>query len=323
LEISSTIIEEMMTSLADTRADLTEIVSGIQDAEGQRRLAEQIDNLLEQMVSLANTKHAGQYLFGGNDTGTAPYAVERLDGRIVSVTYQGSSEARRIDVAPAVNVEAYPVGDSVFRTDDREAPVFLGDTGAAAGTGTSSVRGDVWLTVTHDGSNYQISIDDGATFVTVPAGGDSNQAVTDSRTGQVLYVDTTGINATGTELVRVPGTYDLFGALMSLRDTLLNERGLSGQEVLEYVDRSVASVEEVRNRLVQADVSVGSRIGFLSTLESTLESMEFDTEDETTGLQEADVAQIAIDLARREVLYQMSLSVAGKLMSTSLLDFIG
>jgi flagellin-like hook-associated protein FlgL len=177
--------------------------------------------------------------------------------------------------------------------------------------------------VTHDGSNYQVSIDDGATFVTVPAGGDSNQAVTDSRTGQVLYVDTTGISATGVELVRVPGTYDLFGSLISLRDTLYNERGLSGNEVLEYVDQCVASVREVRNQLVQADVSIGSKIGFLSTLESTLQSMEFDTEDETTGLQEADVAQIAIDLARREVLYQMSLSVAGKLMSTSLLDFIG
>jgi flagellin-like hook-associated protein FlgL len=39
-------------------------------------------------------------------------------------------------------------------------------------------------------------------------------------------------------------------------------------------------------------------------------------------LQQADVAQIAIDLSREQVLYQMSLSVAGKLMTTSLLDFI-
>ena len=52
------------------------------------------------------------------------------------------------------------------------------------------------------------------------------------------------------------------------------------------------------------------------------ENMQFNTKDETTRLQEADIAQISIDLSRREVLYQMSLSVAGKLMSTSLLDFI-
>ncbi|GAG40756.1 unnamed protein product, partial [marine sediment metagenome] len=46
------------------------------------------------------------------------------------------------------------------------------------------------------------------------------------------------------------------------------------------------------------------------------------TEDEATRLQQADIAQIAIDLSRREVLYQMSLAVAAKLMSLSLLDYI-
>jgi len=322
LEITSTIIEDMAEALADTKANLTQIVSGVNDEEGQARIAEWINSTLEQMISLANTKHAGQYLFGGNDTGTAPYAVERENGMVTNVTYQGSDEARRIDVSAAVDVEGYWVGDEVFRVDDREDPIFLGETGAAAGTGTSNVCGDVWLTVTHDGSNYQISIDDGATFVTVPPGGDANQAVTDSRTGKILYVDTTGLNSTGVELVRVPGTYDVFGTLISLRDTLFNERGIPSSQVLSYVNQCVAAVEEVRNGLMQADVTTGSRIGFLDTLQRNLENMQFDTQDETTGLQEADIAQIAIDLSRREVLYQMSLSVAGKLMTTTLLDFI-
>ena len=322
LEITSTIIEDMAGALSDTRTNLTEIVGGVHDEEGQTRIAEWLNSTLEQMVSLANTKHAGQYLFGGSDTGTAPYAVERTGGMITNVTYQGSQDARHIDVSSAVNIEAYWVGDEVFRMDDREAPVFLGETGAAAGTGTSSVRGDVWLTVTHNGSNYEISIDDGATFVTVPAGGDANQAVPDSRTGRVLYVDTTGLSSTGADLVRVPGTYDVFGTLISLRDILLNDRGIPSRQVLSYVDECVAAVEEVRNGLMQADVSTGSKIGFLNTLKTNLENMQFDTQDEATGLQEADIAQIAIDLSRREVLYQMSLSVAGKLMTTTLLDFI-
>ena len=238
------------------------------------------------------------------------------------MTYQGSDESRSIDVAPGLDIEAYHVGDAIFRSDDRGEPVFLGQTGAAAGTGTSNVQGDVWLTVDHDGTNYRISIDDGASFVTVPAGGETNQAVTDSRTGRVLYVDTTGIHSTGVELVRVPGTYDVFGTLISLRDMLLNERGLSTTELQDYVDKGVAGVEEIRNLLVQAEVSTGSKVAFLDTLKKNLENMQFDTTDETTRLQEADIAQIAIDLSRREVLYQMSLSVAGKLMSTSLLDFI-
>ncbi len=322
LEISSTVMAEMISELANTRTQLTQIVGGIYDAEGQKRLAERLNDTLEQMVCLANTKHGNQYLFGGSNTVMAPYAVVREDGRIVQVTYQGSEETHRIDVAPGLDAEAYHVGDDIFRTDDRGAPVFLGQTGAAAGTGTSNVRGDVWLTVEHDGVNYRLSIDDGATFVTVPLGGDANQAVTDSRTGRVLYVDTTGIDRTGVELVRVPGTYDLFSTLISLRDMLVNERGLSNAEVLDYVDQGVGAVEEVRYLLVQANVSTGSKIGFLETLRRNLDDMQFGAQEDVTRLQEADVAQIAIDLSRREILYQMSLSVAGKLMTASLLDFI-
>ncbi len=323
LEISSTIIEDMASELAETRTLLTQIVGGIQDSEGQARIAEKINSTLEQVVSLANTKHASQYLFGGNNTSTPPYTVEREGGYITNVIYQGADEARRIDVASSVSIEGCHVGDDIFRSNDRETPVFSGTTGTKAGTGTSNVQGDVWLTVEHDGTDYRISIDDGATWVTVPAGGAVNQAVTDSRTGCVLYVDTTEISSTGQEMVRVPGTYDLFGTLIGIRDTLLNDRGLSYQDLLDTVDRAVAGVEEVRNLLTQADVSTGSKIGFLNTLNDTIENMQFDTEDEVTRLQEADISQIAIDLSRREVLYEMSLSVVGKLMSTSLLDFIG
>ncbi len=67
---------------------------------------------------------------------------------------------------------------------------------------------------------------------------------------------------------------------------------------------------------------MGARIGFLEQLKNSAENMKFGTQDETMMLQEADIAQIAIDISRQEILYQMSLSVAGSLMSLSLLDFI-
>jgi flagellar hook-associated protein 3 FlgL len=322
LELSSTVTSSMSSQLADVRTLLTQIVGGVYDANGRASIADKVDSALEQLVSLANTKQGSQYLFGGNNTDAAPYAVVRENGKITQVTYQGSQEARRVDVASGLDVEACQVGEEVFRSNDRAAPVFLSKTGAAAGTGTSSVQGDVWLTVDKDGDNYRISIDDGATFVTVPSGGDPNQAVTDSRTGRVLYVNTTGIDQTGVDLVRVPGTYDAFSTLISLRDMLLNKRGLDSQVLLNDVDECAANVEEVRNQLVQANVSTGSEIGFLNTLKQNLQDMQFNTQDQTTQLQEADVAQIAVDLSREQVLYQMSLSVAGKLMTTSLLDFI-
>jgi len=322
LEISSSIVEDMVSTISEEKVHLTQIVSGTYTQEGRERLAEEINDTLEQMVLLANTKHMGRYLFGGSNTRSAPFVVQRNNGEITNVVYQGSDEQLQVEVAPGVEFSSFYVGNDIFRSNSRSDPAFSGGTGAKTGTGTSNVRGDVWLTVTYDGSNYKLSIDDGATEVTVPSSGDiSNIAVTDS-TGQVLYVDATNINSTGVDMVRVPGTYDVFNTLISIRDILRNQRGLSDGKVAELINSSIESLEEVRNLLVERQVSMGAKIGFLDNLKDTLEEIKFDTEDEATTLQQADITQIAIDISRREVLYQVSLSVAAKLMSMSLLDFI-
>jgi len=324
LEISSTVIGNMMPTFAEARIRLSQILSGIYDEEGRKRTAEGINDILEQLVSLANTKHMGQYLFGGGDTASVPYAVERTDGEITSVTYQGSFDNRNVEVAPGVQASAFYVGDNLFHLSSRGEPVFLGDTGAVAGTGTSSVNGYVWLEITEPvAGTYRLSIDGGSSFVDVAVPpGDTNTMVTHAETGEVLYVDTTGINSTGVELVSIPGTYDIFNTLITIRDILKNKRGLSDAQLEELRDHSLDSLNEINNLLVQNSVSIGAKVGFLENLKESIESIKYNTDDEITRLQEADIAQIAIDISRREVLYQMSLAVAARIMSMSLLDFI-
>jgi flagellar hook-associated protein 3 FlgL len=322
LDLSSTAIEEIASALTETQVRLTQIANGIYSEEARERAAAGINDILEQIVSLANTKHMGQYLFGGGNTASAPYLAERTNGEITTVTYQGSYENRNIEVAPGVRSSALYVGDDVFRSDARGELIFLGDSGAKAGTGTSTVRGDTWLTVTGSAGTYNLSIDDGLTTFNTN-GTDTNLAVTNSTTGEILYVDTTGITGATVDLVRAPGTYDIFNTLVSIRDMLQNEKELSGAQVRELQDSALISLEEIRGLIVQAEVSVGSRVGFLENLKDSLKNLKYDAEDETTRLLEADIAEIAIDLSRRQLLYQMSLSVAGKLMSLSLLDFLG
>ena len=82
------------------------------------------------------------------------------------------------------------------------------------------------------------------------------------------------------------------------------------------------ALEEVRSNLVQESVSMGSRIGFMDNVRTSVENLKFSAEDEAAMLSEADITQIAIDLSQRQLLYEMSLSVAGRLMSMSLLDYV-
>ena len=326
-EAASTIMEDVASVLTKTKVSLTQIVSGTYgEGDGgqsaRQRVASEINDVLEQVVSSTNSKHLGQYLFGGGDTDSAPYEITRVDGKITGIAYQGSTQARQTEVASGVKAESFDVGQEVFGCNERGEPVFTGSSGAAAGAGTSNVKGNVWLTVTHDGSNYKLSIDDGATEVTVPGAGDiSNIAVTNAN-GEVMYVDASGINSTGVEMVQIPGTYDVFSTLIGIRDLLENSRTLPEQTIVNLINKSTVSLKEVSDHLVEKQVSVGAKINFLDNLKDSIENVKFDTEDQASVIGDSDIAQIAIDISRREALYQMTLSVAGRLMSTSLLDFI-
>ncbi|MCD6392369.1 MAG: hypothetical protein J7M40_02565 [Planctomycetes bacterium] len=423
LDIASEAVSNMVESISEAKV----VLASVTDTGGtiaQSIYPQTINDLLENLVLSANWQHKRQYLFGGSDTNSAPYAVTRdSEGNITEVTYQGSLDDRNSEVAPNVESSAFYVGDDIFRSNNRGDPEFvLDNTGAAAGTGTSSVTGYTWLTVaaavneqqtititggpptsgniniafggdnidvafnasandvrlaleglssigagdvtvtgtsftgangltiefagalaltnvaemvvtdaTLDAGTPAISTDrdggmqlsiDGGTAVGIPIGDKTNVAVTNPD-GKVLYVDATNITSTGVDLVNVPGTHDLFNTLVTIRDILKNANGTFTSGQLNAMrDNSTEALEEVSGLLSEITVNMGTRIGFLDTIKNNLEDMKFGVEDEATLLQEADIAQVAIDISRRQALYEMSLSVAGRLMSVSLLDFI-
>jgi len=322
LDLSASVIQSITSEFGRARASLTSTMSGTLNVELRQTLAADLDNILEEMVSLVNTQRMGQSLFAGADSEALPYTVERDEqGHIIRVNYQGSLEERNVKITEGLEVSGVLTGPALFSSQQRGEPVFYGQTGAAAGTGTSSIRGDVQLTVTGSAGNWQLSIDGGLNVVNV-TGTETNVAVVHSETGKVLYVDATGIQQAGTEPVRIPGTYDLFNALISARDLLKNDQNYSEAQLQSMLSDTVQSMDEVNQRLVQAFPVVGGRLQVLTNFKESIEDMKLATDEDISRLQDTDITQVAIDLARYEMLYQMSLSVAARMFSMSLLDFM-
>jgi len=220
LGAASSQLEQISKLMADATADLEAAATDTSEAQ-RKTYAMSIDGLLEDAVVMANICFMGQYLFSGDDTAQVPYQVVRdSTEKIVEVQYQGSHDEMPVPVAPGVEHSGVLVGEDIFGNDDREAPIFFGNTGAAPGTGTSSARGDVWLSVTHTSTTYEggsglaegddaaedtilgdhtitisggdtAQLDDGeeVTFV----GTETNLELTNSD-GDVVYVDITGAN---------------------------------------------------------------------------------------------------------------------------------
>ncbi len=405
---ASNALEETSDALARVSTLITQAANGTYDQDNRNAIADEVDALLEQTLSLANYKSLGRYIFGGASVGTAPYTAARENGQIISVSYAGSDQELPIPVAPGVEYSGVLVGEKLFTGDSRRAPEFHGDTGLVAGSGTSTVRGDVWLSLEHlnttfddggagsgiaagtssadadtilgnhqvflDADNQRIRLDDGAwtdydgtetdlaltnvagdrlhVDLTDPGMGAlagtvtvnvqatarasiddglsttdittfaDNVAVADAASGRVLYLDTTDLQRTGTEPIRVPGTYNLFETLIEVRDLMRNTRQLDPEEQTNRLLATLDSVEEVSGGIRHKLTSVGGRLGAMTTLEGTLENIQANAEDEATDIESADIAELSANIARTQTLYQMTLATASKILNLSLVDYL-
>ena len=168
LEVGHSITQQVSDELRSVLQKLEQAASATYNQDIRQVLGQTLDSVVEQVLALANTSNLGQYIFAGDKAATKPYVAQTDGDYITSVEYQGGRDNLPAPVAPGVEVPAALVADKLFRTDDRRRPEFLGNTGAAAGAGTSSARGNLYLELTHkettvvsdpDGVNLQMSAD--------------------------------------------------------------------------------------------------------------------------------------------------------------------
>jgi len=79
-------------------------------------MADGVDNLLDTLVGLANAETKGAYVFSGEATDVAPYAVEAdVSGEVQAVTYEGAAISTQVIVGPRAATEVNLVGQTVFQ----------------------------------------------------------------------------------------------------------------------------------------------------------------------------------------------------------------
>lgn len=194
-----------------------------------------------------------------------------------------------------------PQGEVVFLNTTAIAPGFNGTVDlTAAGT---------------------LSTDGGGTSVAIDFSG--NQIVSSSTSGGVTNVDSSQIRRAGTDQVNYPGTYDVFQLLIALRDDIRNTRGL-----LSATDRSnslsgrLAELDHLDAGIVNAMGAQGVPAEYLDKLKDRITDIQLDLQKTTDDLESVDYSKVIVELQKQQNLYEMSLSMAARVNSLTLADFL-
>jgi flagellar hook-associated protein 3 len=167
-------------------------IAGRQSVEPSERdaYARELDGLKDRLLTIANARHNGEYLFAGVDSREQPFQIDGA-GR---VTYSGSEVRGSTDVGRTFSVDVLYSGSDVFQFRDRGETLYVGTTGAAAAQGTDNGAGTDELLVLHTATTYA-----GGSGVAAGTGSVAGDTILGPAGAHTLTInDTSGTGASGT-----------------------------------------------------------------------------------------------------------------------------
>jgi flagellar hook-associated protein 3 FlgL len=93
--------------ISDTKALCVQMATATTGSGERLSAAETVQNMLDEIISLANTNVSGSYIFSGSKTNTTPFSDNG--------TYNGNSNAFTVKIGKDATIEVGSNGDAVFR----------------------------------------------------------------------------------------------------------------------------------------------------------------------------------------------------------------
>lgn len=194
-------LEDASTVMARVRELTTQASNGTMNASDRRSIAAEVDQLLNQVLGIANSQRGDRFLFGGTENSSPPFSLQTVGGQTFA-TYNGNQDSLEVDVAPGVSTALNIPGDSIFMSRDREATVFFSD-GSDTSTGAQPVgAGDTGVGFAQLDVTFGGLTNDAPSTVSVGSG--ASTAV-----GELSFTFTTGpdtLSIGGGPAIAIPAT---------------------------------------------------------------------------------------------------------------------
>jgi flagellar hook-associated protein 3 FlgL len=112
LTTTETTLDSIRETILETKVIAIAAVNGSYNSDDFDTAADQVNELLSQLVDFANTNVSGQYIFSGTKTDTKPYELDIT--ALPPATYYGNGTAFSISTGMGSRTEVGYPGDQVF-----------------------------------------------------------------------------------------------------------------------------------------------------------------------------------------------------------------
>jgi flagellar hook-associated protein 3 FlgL len=111
VQSANSVLSSVVTSLTSAVAAGTEGANGTNNASDLQDLANQVQGILNSVVSAANTSISGAYLFGGTST-AKPYTADAASP--TGYTYNGNNDSNSVAIGDNTSVQINLPGSQIF-----------------------------------------------------------------------------------------------------------------------------------------------------------------------------------------------------------------
>jgi len=323
-------LEEVHGLLGDAKA-LAMSQAASDDALGRESAAREVANIYDHIRDIANTRLGGKYIFAGHNTDTLPFPKDEVTTAAESTLSGG--EYFKVSSSTTDYYVWYDIGDLSSNPDltgrtGIEINIATDDTAADVATKTAAaidLIADLSASVTDSAVTITNADGEGIDVTDYNTAFSFNNGTYNGDSGEVSAILGEGvtqvINAHGDEVFTGSGVTDgvnIFSVLKDLKDALeasVYDSVTVGNQIGELT-KGLTQVEKVLSKQTTTFKRLEQTEGHWGNLKRNFEKVLSGTED-------ADMAQVVVELMAQQTAYEMALASAGKVLQRNLLDFLG
>lgn len=301
------------------------------DDVSREAIAVEIDQRLEELVSLANTTDEnGDFLFAGFQNNSEPFTLTQT-GSLTHMVANGDQGIRSLQISQTRQIDVDTNGLDLFMRVESSAA--LNETTPATNTGSGAMApAHVFDNSVYVAGEYRIEFTGANTYNVVDVSGSVVPAGTNLVTG-ATYTDSenidfngirtsiTGAPAAGDTFTITQGQYqDVFTTVGSLSETL-NATATDAQYSANLA-QTLNDIDAAFEKLLNARTSIGGRLNSLDSQYEDNDAYIISSKETLSTIRDTDLAEAISQLTLEQTTLDAAQAVFARVTSSSLFNFL-